>query len=100
MALRADQGINLLNLLKQPIPVFSVLLKATLRLQDRGNQVNDVFPLANATGTVAIVAIIADHLFSLVRDMRCHGRQPFEGIEDLLNLLNVPLTRHNVECIW
>jgi hypothetical protein len=42
------------------------------------------FSFLKATGGVAIVAIIADHLFPLVREMRCHSRKPFEGIKDLL----------------
>jgi hypothetical protein len=52
-------------------------------IQDRGNQVIEVFVLSKATKGIAIVAIIADHLFSLIRDMRCYGRKPFEGTKDL-----------------
>ena len=52
-----------------------------VRLQDRGNQVIEVFILPKATGGIAIVAIIADHLLPLVWYIRCHGRKPIENIK-------------------
>ena len=42
--------------------------------------------MPKATGGIAIVAIIADHLLPLVWDMRCHSRKPIEGIKDLFHL--------------
>jgi len=41
---------------------------------------------AKATGPIAIVAIIADHLLPRCLAMRCHGRKPIEGIKDLFHL--------------
>ena len=37
-------------------------------------------------GYVAVIAIVSDHLLSLVWGMGSHGCQPFQGIEDLFLL--------------
>jgi len=38
-------------------------------------------------GDVTVVAVVTNHLFSLVWDMRTHGREPFKGIKDFFLFL-------------
>ena len=40
------------------------------------------FPLGHTD--IAVVPVVANYLFSLVGHMGGHGRQPFQGIKDLL----------------
>ena len=51
------------------------------------NQVNEVLLLPKATGGIAVIVVIADHLLPLVWDMQCHGCKPIEGIKDLLTFV-------------
>ncbi len=37
--------------------------------------------------------VISNHLFSLVRDMRNHGTQPVQGIEDFLKIFKLNRNR-------
>jgi len=82
LALGAGWGINLTYFLNHSD--LDAVGSQIFRLQDRGNQVIEVFLLPKATGGIAILAIIADHLLPLVWDMRCHGCKLIEGIKDLL----------------
>jgi len=41
------------------------------------------FSLPLFLGDVTVVAIVTNHLFSLVWEMRTHGREPFKSIKDL-----------------
>jgi hypothetical protein len=38
------------------------------------------------SGNITVAAIVADYLLSLIGEVRTHGRQPFQGVKDLLLL--------------
>jgi hypothetical protein len=84
LALRANQGIDLVDLLNQPGPVPPKDLFITLRFEDAGDGVIQTFFLAFSPRDVAVIAVIFHHLLAPVRDVRAHGGQPFQRREALV----------------
>ena len=78
-------GINLVDLLNEPGPVFPVFLRTLIRLEDAGDPVVFGF-FSLSQGDITVVSIIPHHLLSPVRDVGTHGGQPLKGIEDLFSV--------------
>ena len=77
----ADQRFDLVYFLNQPRPIFPECLFVTLRFDDAGHKIITLFFLSFTPCDIAVIAIVAHHLFAPVRDMGTHRRQPFQGRE-------------------
>ena len=77
----AAERVDFVDFLNQPGPVFSVRLQIFVHLQDTGNQC--VLPGLSvpSAANIAVIAVVANHLFALVRHMGTQGRQPVEGVK-------------------
>jgi hypothetical protein len=84
MAFGTRQGIDFIDFLYHPCPVLAVPLGWFIGLQDAREQSVLVYLLALTPTDVAVVAIVTNHLLTLVRDMGAHGCQPLQGIKDIL----------------
>ena len=55
----------------------------SFRFENTGDDSVCSGPFSFSPRDVAVITIISDHLLAPVRDMRTHGRQPFQGGEGL-----------------
>ncbi len=74
LALRTSKWVYLIDLLNQPCPVFPVIFGSFYRLQDTTYPFILILFSPFTSGYIAVISIVTDHLFALVRDMRAHGR--------------------------
>ena len=70
--LRTGEGIDLLDLLDQLVPVLPVFLPAFIGFQDAKDPVVFGFFSLSARNVI-IIPVIPDHLLPPVRDVRTHG---------------------------
>ena len=82
----ASKRIYLIDFLYKTSPIFSVLFGWSVWFEGGGNHTVLVLFFPFSAWYIAIMAIISDHLLSLVGVMWSHGRQPFQGIKDLFLL--------------
>ena len=82
-AFRTNQRINLVYFLNQSCPAFPECLHISLRFENGRYGIVVAFLLPFSPRDIAVIAIISDHLFAPVGDMRTHCRQPFQSLEVL-----------------
>jgi hypothetical protein len=84
LASRAGKGVYLVYFLDKPRPVLAVPLGWFIGLQDGRDQSVLICFLPLTTTDVAVVAIVSNHLFSLVGNMGTHGGEPLQRIKGLV----------------
>ena len=84
MALGTSQRVYLIDFLYQPCPVLAAPLGWFIGLQDARHPSVFICLLPLTPTDVAVVAIVTNHLFALVGNMRTHGGEPLQRIKGLL----------------
>ena len=69
LAFRTDQRIDLVYFLNQPCPIFPEDFIIFNRFSHTGDDVVRAFLFPFASGDVAVIAIVSDHLFAPVGDV-------------------------------
>ena len=85
---RTNQRVHFIYFMNQSCPSFSESLHITLRFKDTRDSLVVVFFLPFSSCDVAVITIVPDHLFALVRDVRTHHGQLFQNGEALVCFLS------------
>jgi hypothetical protein len=84
LALRAHQGVHLIDFLNQPGPILSVFFGWPFRFKDARYPFILVLFLPFPPRNVTIIPLIPHHLLSLARYMGAHGSQLLQSVKHLL----------------
>jgi len=92
VAFGTTEGVYLVDFLDKPCLVLEVPFGWFHGLQDAGDQSVLIcfLPLTpQGVAVVAVVAVVADHLFTFVGNMGTHGGHPLQRVESLIFFLSL-----------
>ena len=75
-AFRTNQRVHFVYFLNQPCPVFPERFIVFMRFENTGDGIVCSRLFSFSARDIAVIAVVSDHLFATVGNMRTHGRQP------------------------